>query len=41
MEQLADWRAGCEKYARPVRREGRLNPMSRPYPYQKRNIPPK
>ncbi|MFN0125721.1 MAG: hypothetical protein ACKV19_03425, partial [Verrucomicrobiales bacterium] len=29
----ADWRAGCGKSARPVRWEGRRNPMWRPYPY--------
>ena len=28
-----DWRAGCGRTARPVRREGRLKPMSFPYPY--------
>src|SRR5262249_20267646 len=32
-----DWRAGCEKSARPVRRERRLKPMSRLYPYRGRH----
>jgi hypothetical protein len=27
-----DWRAGCGKSARPVRREGRPKPMGLPYP---------
>ena len=33
MRQLADWRAVCGRSARPVRREGRRNPMRRSYPY--------
>ena len=28
-----NWRAGCGRSARPVRREGELKPMSSPYPY--------
>ena len=28
-----DWRAGCGRSARPVRREGARNPMRAPYPY--------
>jgi len=30
--ELTDWRAGCGKSARPVRREGRGS-IPRPYPY--------
>ena len=29
-----DWRAGCGRSARPVRREGGPNPIGSPYPYQ-------
>jgi len=29
-----DWRAGCGRSARPVRREGGSNPIGSPYPYQ-------
>jgi hypothetical protein len=28
-----DWRAGCGRSARPVRREGGSNPIGSPYPY--------
>jgi hypothetical protein len=31
-----DWRAGCGRSARPVRREGGSNPIGSPYPYQGR-----
>ena len=31
--KTTDWRAGCGRSARPVRREGRRNPMRRPNPY--------
>jgi hypothetical protein len=33
--RATDWRAGCGRTACPVRREGRGNSMSRPYPYQR------
>ena len=39
MKQLTDWRAGCGRPARPVRREGRLKPMRRPYPYFSSSMP--
>ena len=29
-----DWRAGCGRSARPVRREGGSKPIGSPYPYQ-------
>src|SRR6266849_1711352 len=28
-----DWRAGCGRSARPVRREGATKPIGAPYPY--------
>ena len=31
--KTTDWRAGCGKSARPVRREGEPKPISSPYPY--------
>src|SRR6185312_1749722 len=34
----SNWRAGCGKPARPVRREGRSKSMLRPYPYQVRSL---
>ena len=30
-----DWRAGCGRSARPVRREGGSKPIGSPYPYQR------
>ena len=32
--KTTDWRAGCGRSARPVRREGRPKPIGFPYPYQ-------
>ena len=32
--KTTDWRAGCGRSARPVRREGELNSIGSPYPYQ-------
>src|SRR5207249_791388 len=32
--KTTDWRAGCGKSARPVRREGKPNPIGSPYPYR-------
>ena len=32
--KTTDWRAGCGRSARPVRREGSRNPMRLAYPYQ-------
>jgi hypothetical protein len=31
--KTTDWRAGCGRSARPVRREGEFKPMGSPYPY--------
>ena len=35
--QTLNRRAGCGKYARPVRREGRPNSIGLPYPYRRQN----
>ena len=32
--KTTDWRAGCGRPARPVRREGVSKPIDAPYPYQ-------
>jgi hypothetical protein len=32
--KTTDWRAGCGRSARPVRREGVSKPIDAPYPYQ-------
>jgi len=31
--KTTDWRAGCGRSARPVRREGGSKPIDSPYPY--------
>ncbi len=31
--KTTDWRAGCGRSARPVRREGASKPIDAPYPY--------
>ncbi len=31
--KTTDWRAGCGRSARPVRREGVSKPIDAPYPY--------
>ena len=32
--KTTNWRAGCGRSARPVRREGASKPIGAPYPYQ-------
>ena len=32
--KTTDWRAGCGRSARPVRREGASKPIGAPYPYR-------
>jgi len=34
--KTTDWRAGCGRSARPVRREGAAKPIGAPYPYHPR-----
>jgi|SRR5712671_5528244 len=35
--KTTDWRAGCGRSARPVRREGGSKPIDAPYPYSIRS----
>lgn len=36
--KTTDWRAGCGRSARPVRREGASKPIDAPYPYSIRML---
>src|SRR5258707_5546856 len=36
--KITNWRAGCGKSARPVRREGGPNSIGSPYPYRRASV---